>query len=264
LPYTGNGIVAYGGFAATGQPGYGAVLIGGSTHTGTPAPGVYVLSGTDANGNRAVSAIFVGDVNIYGALSADAKNFKIDHPGDPANKYLVHASVESSEMMNIYTGNVTTDELGLATIVLPSWFEQLNADFRYQLTTIGRDAHAWIAQKVHDGKFQIATNATNVEVSWQITAVRQDPFAKAHPLVVEQQKPERERGFYLHPELYGQPEEKQTEWGKYPQQTAERKARREARKSRATAARSTAGETPLAARGQTAGPSSAMAASATP
>ena len=43
-------------------------------------------------------------------------------------------------MMNIYTGNVITDELGVATVQLPDWFEAENADFRYQLTVIGRRA----------------------------------------------------------------------------------------------------------------------------
>ncbi len=45
-----------------------------------------------------------------------------------------------------------------------------------------------------------------VKVSWQVTGVRQDAYAKAHPLVVEQDKPVAERGYYLHPELFGQPE----------------------------------------------------------
>ena len=44
-----------------------------------------------------------GSVNISGTLFAATKNFKIDHPLDPANMYLLHASVESSEMMNIYS-----------------------------------------------------------------------------------------------------------------------------------------------------------------
>jgi hypothetical protein len=55
---------------------------------------------------------FGGD-NLRERQSAGTKDFKIDHPLDPANKYLVHASVESSEMMNIYTG---------ATIAWANWF----------------------------------------------------------------------------------------------------------------------------------------------
>lgn len=44
-----------------------------------------------------------------------------------------------------------------------------------------------------------------MKVSWQVTAVRHHAFAKAHPLVVEVRKPEKERGRYLHPEAYGAP-----------------------------------------------------------
>ncbi len=162
-------------------------------------------SGAPNNGERNTMQIAPnGDVYAYGTLSAGAKDFKIDHPLDPANKFLVHSSVESSEMVNIYSGNVVTDELGLATVKLPDWFEAENADFRYQLTVIGRQAQAWIAEEVGNGQFKIATNATSVKVSWQITAVRQDAYAKAHPLVVEQEKAASDRGHYAHPELYGQ------------------------------------------------------------
>jgi hypothetical protein len=134
-----------------------------------------------------------------------AAGLRIDNPVDPGNKYLVHSSVESSEMMNIYSGNVTTDELGLATVTLPAWFEAENADFRYQLTVIGgRFAQAIVSKEIANNQFTISTNASNVKVSWQITAVRQDAYAKAHPLVVEQLKPERERAGASHPE-FGQP-----------------------------------------------------------
>jgi len=44
-----------------------------------------------------------------------------------------------------------------------------------------------------------------VTVSWQVTGVRQDPWANAHRLAVEEVKPEAERSFYLHPEVHGQP-----------------------------------------------------------
>jgi hypothetical protein len=154
------------------------------------------IDGADTNGladNMDISDN--GNVTIRGSLSASAKNLKIDDPLDPVNKYLVHSSIESSEMMNIYSGNVTTDELGLATVKLPAWLEAENTDFRYQLTVIGRKAQAWIAEEVGNGQFKIASDATNTKISWQITGVRQDTYAKAHPLVVEQNKPAAERGF---------------------------------------------------------------------
>ena len=164
------------------------------------------------------------DLTCGGTISGSAGNVKIDHPLDPANKYLVHASVESSEMMNIYSGNVTTDNLGIATVTLPDWFEAENGDFRYQLTTIGQDAHAWVSQKVANKQFKINTNASNVEVSWQITAVRQDNFAKAHPLVAEVAKPAKELGLYQHPELFGQPKEKGIAWAHNPKRIQQSKA----------------------------------------
>src|SRR5271169_6314268 len=119
-------------------------------------------------------------------------------------------------MKNIYDGNVTTDGEGRATVQLPEWFEVLNTDFRYQLTVIGQFAQAIVARKIENNRFEIRTSAPNVEVSWQVTGVRQDAFAKAHPLVVEQAKEAGLRGFYIHPELYGAPAEKQIEWARHP------------------------------------------------
>ena len=54
-----------------------------------------------------------------------------------------------------------------------------------------------------------------MKVSWQITGIRQDAWANAHRIPVEEEK--NERGFYLHPELYGAPEDKQIEWARHPQ-----------------------------------------------
>ena len=155
---------------------------------------------------------------LQGAYFAMTKDFKMDHPLDPANKYLFHASVESSEMKNIYDGLVTTDARGEATVKLPDWFEVLNADFRYQLTAIGQPSPGlYIAREISGGSFQIAGGLPGTKVSWQVTGVRQDPYAKAHPLIVEQEKEDRLKGFYIQPELYGQPEEKQIEWARNPQ-----------------------------------------------
>lgn len=177
---------------------------------GTGAGGVFV----DANNN----------LNVSGAISAGTKDFKIDHPLDPANKYLYHASVESSEMMNIYTGNVTTDAQGHATVELPEWFEAVNADFRYQLTVIGQFAQAIVATKIANNHFAIRTDKPNVEVSWQVTGVRHDAFAKAHRLQVSVDKPTAERGFYLHPELFGAPAEKSVTWARRPERMKSMKA----------------------------------------
>jgi len=214
----GIGIYASGGngdpSSSTARPGSGGIFSGAS---GSSCSGILCGGdGIEAIAGSGYAGYFGGNVNVTGAVTAGTKDFKIDHPLDPANKYLFHASVESSEMMNIYTGNVTTDGQGLATVQLPDWFEALNTDFRYQLTVIGQFAQAIVSSKVASHQFGIRTDKPNVEVSWQITGVRQDAYAKAHPLVVEQAKDARERGHYIHPELYGAPEEQGIDWARHP------------------------------------------------
>ena len=143
-----------------------------------------------------------GNANVSGTLTKGAGSFKIDHPLDPANKYLYHSFVESPDMMNIYNGNVITDKHGLATVILPQYFSALNRDFRYQLTVVGQFAQAIIARKVVDNRFVIRTDKPQVEVSWQVTGIRQDAYANAHRIPVEVDKPRQEQGHYLHPELF--------------------------------------------------------------
>jgi hypothetical protein len=168
-----------------------------------------------ANGS-VLAGEFIGNVEVEGALSKDSGSFKIDHPLDPANKYLYHSFVESPDMMNIYNGNVTTDAAGEAVVALPEWFETLNRDFRYQLTVLGQFAQAIISGKVANHQFSIKTDKPNVEVSWQVTGIRQDAWANAHRIPVEEMKPEKERGFYRHPELYNAAPEKSVAWARHP------------------------------------------------
>jgi hypothetical protein len=150
-----------------------------------------------------------GDLTASGAIVGAVKSFKIDHPLDPANKYLYHASIESSEMKNLYDGVALLDAAGSATISLPDWFEAVNGDFRYQLTAIGAPApNLHVAQEVSNGQFTIAGGQPGMKVSWQVTGVRHDAYANAHPLQVTVDKPESERGYYIHPELYGASQEK--------------------------------------------------------
>jgi len=238
----GRGIFAEGGGGFNGGPaifglggGGGPCCIGsvdgdggffeGGSNSLNAGDGVFGSAGSGFAGN------FSGSVNVSNQIFAAVKDFRIDDPLDPANKYLTHASVESSEMMNIYTGNVTTDAQGEATVPLPDWFEVLNTDFRYQLTVIGQFAQAIIGRKIANHQFTIRTSVPNVEVSWQVTGVRQDRFAKTHPLVVEEEKEAGLRGFYIHPDLYGAPAEKQIEWARHPQmmkRSAELRAKQKA------------------------------------
>jgi hypothetical protein len=90
--------------------------------------------------------------------------------------------------------------------MLPNYFEALNRDFRYQLTVIGQFAQAIVSSEIGQNAFTIKTDKPNVRVSWQVTGIRQDPYANAHRIQVEEVKDTDEQGKYLHPTEWGQPE----------------------------------------------------------
>lgn len=179
---------------------------GGLFITSSPQGSGIVAQNTGTGGND-YAAYLVGNVYISGNVSKGGGSFQIDHPLDPANKFLYHSFVESPDMMNVYNGNIVTNARGVATVVLPDYFEALNRDFRYQLTVIGQFAQAIVAKKIGHNRFIIRTSRPNVEVSWQVTGVRHDAYADAHRIEVEVKKPPQEQGRYLHPELFGAPTE---------------------------------------------------------
>jgi hypothetical protein len=170
------------------------------------------------NGILAVGPNFAGvfwghvqitrDLDVRGTLFKGGGGFRIDHPLDPANKYLSHSYVESPEMLNLYAGRVATDDDGNATVVLPDYFDALNRDFSYQLTPIGQPAAVAVVDEISDNRFTIRTDTPGVEVSWQVTGVRRDPWADAHRIVVEDEKPDTDRGLFLHPEMHDEDDEK--------------------------------------------------------
>jgi|GEM_PF-564734 len=154
------------------------------------------------------NVVVTGNLNVTGSIAKGSGSFKIDHPSDPENKYLVHSFVESPEMLNVFSGNAVTDQNGDATVSLPSYFEDNNSDYRYQLTVIGAFAQAIISEEVSKNMFKIKTDQPGVKVSWQVSAKRNDPYAKAYPIIPELDKAEEMKGSYLHPELYNQSETK--------------------------------------------------------
>jgi hypothetical protein len=125
--------------------------------------------------------------------------------------------VESPDIKNIYDGVIQLDRKGEAWVELPEWFEALNKDFRYQLTCIGGFAPVYIDEEISGNRFKIAGGKPGMRVSWQVPGIRQDPSAIAHIIPVEEDKPPKERGHYLHPELYGQPQDKSVEWALNPE-----------------------------------------------
>ena len=213
-----QGVAATGGYGVIGRSlglsGTGVRGVGGSYGVyGTGSDyGVYAAGSTGVFGAGATYGVYSnghahvqGNLHVTGALTKGSGTFKIDHPLDPANKYLSHSFVESPDMKNVYDGNVVTDASGEAVVELPAYFEALNRDPRYQLTVIGSFADAQIAEKISENRFTIRTEEPNVEVSWQVTGIRQDAFAEAHPVVVEGDKAIADRGRYLHPEEHGHP-----------------------------------------------------------
>jgi hypothetical protein len=174
--------------------------------TNTTGVNYGVVGRTDSPNGFA--GFFIGRVHVAGFLSKAAGAFKIDHPLDPENKTLSHSFVESPEMMNIYNGIATLGNDGEAEVVLPDWFEALNREFRYQLTSIGGFAPVYVAKKVSGNRFTIAGGKAGMEVSWQLTGVRKDPYAEKYRIQVEEMKPVAERGAYLHPEAFGKSREK--------------------------------------------------------
>jgi hypothetical protein len=205
------------GREGTARAGSGAGVYGWSPTFVTGGTGVRASAqGTNGVGLRAnatgangKAAVFTGDVQVIGTLSKSAGTFKIDHPLDPANKYLSHSFVESPDTKNLYDGVVVTDGSGFATVTMPDWFDALNGHLRYQLTVVGHSfARAIVWKELANRTFTIRTDEPRTKVSWQVTGVRQDAYAKAHRTPVEQDKTGTDRGRYLTPELFGQPASK--------------------------------------------------------
>ena len=69
------------------------------------------------------AGFFNGTVRVTGFLEKAGGGFKIDHPADPANRYLNHGFVESSDMKNIYDGIAILDPNGSAIVNVPAWVE---------------------------------------------------------------------------------------------------------------------------------------------
>jgi hypothetical protein len=157
---------------------------------------------------------FQGDVYVTDNFGVGGtKSFTIDHPHDPTNKFLSHFCIEGPEPYNFYRGTVTLDETGSAQVSLPDYFDAINIDFSYQLTAVGApmpDLH--IGAPISDGKFLVSGGAPGKQVCWEVTARRNDPWVRDKGYQAERYKPEHERGTYIYPRGYGQPEELQKDY----------------------------------------------------
>ncbi|MEM9544722.1 MAG: hypothetical protein AAGA77_02050 [Bacteroidota bacterium] len=133
------------------------------------------------------------DLNVSGN-----KNFRIDHPLDPTNKFLFHSCIEAPVPLNMYRGNVTTDKNGFAIVQMPVYFQALNIEYAYQLTVIGTFAQAIVDKEMRDNKFTIRTSEPNVKVSWQVTGQRNDRYLQDNPYETVREKTGRDKGRLLY------------------------------------------------------------------
>jgi hypothetical protein len=196
-----KGASSYGvyGFAVYSTNNYG---VRGYAYGGTNAYGIY--GAATGGASETWAGWFDGEVNVTGTVHRAGGGTRIDHPLDPNGKYLYHASVESAERKNVYDGVVILDDSGEAWVELPEWFEALNGDFRYQLTPIGAPGpNLYVAEEISFGRFRIAGGEPGMRVSWMVTGVRHDPYARLNPFSVELEKRAEDVGKYLHPEAFG-------------------------------------------------------------
>ncbi|GIK20057.1 MAG: hypothetical protein AMXMBFR77_21540 [Phycisphaerales bacterium] len=202
---SGRGV--YGSSSATTGTTYGVY----GTSSSSSGRGVFGFSNNSTSTARGVlgqaAAPAVAVYAVGNSHASGTKTFEIDHPLDPANKYLRHYSTEAPEPINFYSGNVVLDDAGQAWVDLPDYFEEINRDFRYQLTTIGGWAPVYVALEIEDNRFMIAGGPGGMKVSWRVEAIRNDAYVRVYGAPVEVEKAESERGKFIHPELFGQPEE---------------------------------------------------------
>jgi hypothetical protein len=206
-----SGIGVYGYAQATTGTNFGVVgrsespsgrgVVGvAEASTGTNY-GVLGRTNSSANG----WGVFAG-----GRLGASGtKSFQIDHPLRPETHFLNHFCIEAPEPYNLYRGTVTLDAQGEAWVQLPDYFEAINRDASYHLTPIGAAMpNLHVAVEIQGNRFKIAGGAPFKKVSWEVKAVRNDPWVQQYGYQTEQEKPKEYQGLYLHPELYGQPKER--------------------------------------------------------
>jgi hypothetical protein len=205
-----------GAIGVIGQAG-----ISGGTGTGVRAENVNAANNDNAleaittgNGNaifaegRTNAATFRGAVTINGDLTVTGtkSGFKIDDPRAPQQRTLTHTPIESDALTVSYSGNVTTDGSGRATVRLPSYATAIAGDWRYQLTPIGQFGQVIVAREVGgDGSFQIRSEKPRTKVSWSVVGERRDPQARRDGITAVTSKTGKAKGRYLDPTLYGKP-----------------------------------------------------------
>ncbi len=194
-----------------GGGGGGSYASGLGAGGGAGAQGIIVITyapstASSRNLNVTKKIAVNGNVSVSGAISKGSGTFVIDHPLDPENKLLYHSFVESPDVLNIYDGIATLDERGEARVRLPAYYEALNTNAQYFLSSLDAPSSGlYVKERVRDNVFVIAGGNAGQEVSWMVTGVRHDPYILANPIIPEVEKgPDRivDKGEYLFPDFY--------------------------------------------------------------
>lgn len=174
--------------------------------TGTTCNVAYTVNAGTYQTTFTKNATEAVNLIVTNAISKASGSFVIDHPLDPKNKLLFHSFLESPDAKNIYNGIATLDKNGETVVILPSYFDALNKDVRYQLKPIGTPMpNLFVKEEERDNRFAIGGGVPNGKVSWQITGIRHDPYIIAHPIIPEVEKwPDQivDKGEYLYPDGY--------------------------------------------------------------
>lgn len=177
-------------------------------------PRMTILSGGNVgfhNSSPGYNVDITGNLNVSGTISKGGGSFQIDHPSDPYNKILRHSFLECPEQKNFYDGIAMVGSDGTVSVPLPSYFEDLNETFRYQLTPVGGWATVYVSTEITEGSFEITATegaaAAGTRISWAVTGIRKDPWAVQNPMVSEETKGQGNPytpGVLIHPSAYGE------------------------------------------------------------
>lgn len=204
----GYGVVAQGEIAGVTSESIGYAVQG--TTTGNGGIGVFGIGSTGSTGgyfrnNGTGYALVVDGIGYVGGyLTKSGGGFRIDHPTDPENSFINHEFVESDTAKNTYSGNLTLDTNGEGTVVMDKdWFPVVSSDPSISLTPKSKSMPNLFWDQIDNSTFKISGGIANGQVSWTITCLRSDAWQKKnHPGVVISKK-EDEKGFFMHPELFG-------------------------------------------------------------
>jgi hypothetical protein len=250
----------YGGSFVSNAPGGRGVRGAANATTGLALGGRFSTASTGGRGVWSTATATTGAnygvvgetaslTNGFGVFSggnmgaSGLKSFRIDHPDDPANKYLLHYAAESPEVINFYRGTIMLNGAGEAIVEMPQYFAKINKTPSYQLTAVGAAMpNLHVAEEIDETSlsigalaqpgqvtppcwFRIAGGAPGAKVCWRVEAVRNDRYVQQRGAPVEVEKQDLERGTYQHPDLYGQPPEKGMNYDAAPAMQDELNAR---------------------------------------